>query len=131
MEAIFDCHADRIGHGTRLFEDPDLLAYVRDRGIPIEINLTSNVQTRVVSGAGAHPLGRYLTAGLTVTLCTDNWLMSGVTLSGEYALAARVFGLGRADIEALLLNGFRSAFLPLPDRQQLIREAERQCREVS
>lgn len=130
MEAIFDCHADRIGHGTRLFEDPDLLAYVRDRGIPIEINLTSNVQTRVVTGVAAHPLGRYLAAGLTVTLCSDNWLMSGVTLSGEYALAARVFGLGRAELETLLLNGFRSAFLPLPDRQQLIREAERQCREI-
>jgi adenosine deaminase len=131
MEAIFDCHADRIGHGTRLFEDPELLAYVRDRGIAIEINLTSNVQTRVVPDVAAHPLGRYLAAGLNVTLCSDNWLMSGVTLSGEYALAARAFGLGGTEIETLLLNGFRSAFLPLPDRQELIGEAERRCREVS
>jgi adenosine deaminase len=118
-EAIFECRADRIGHGTRLFEDPALMRYVRDREIPIEINLTSNVQTRVVSHAAAHPLRRYLDEGLTVTLSSDNWLMSGVTLSGEYALAQRELGLTEGEVRKLVLNGFRSAFLPLPERHAL------------
>jgi adenosine deaminase len=122
-EAIFDCRADRIGHGTRLIEDPALMAYVRDREIPIEINLTSNLQTRVVSAAGAHPLRRYLDAGLTVTLCSDNWLMSDVTLSAEYALATAAIGLTRREIGTLVLTGFRAGFLPLPEREMLLREA--------
>lgn len=122
-EALIDCRADRIGHGTRLFEDPELLAYVRDREIPIEINLTSNLQTRVVASAAAHPLRRYLDEGLTVTLSSDNWLMSGVTLSGEYALASRSLRLTDAEIRTLVLNGFHAAFLPLPERHVLMAEA--------
>jgi adenosine deaminase len=95
------------------------MRYVRDREIPIEINLTSNLQTRVVPRAGAHPLRRYLDEGLTVTLSSDNWLMSGVTLSGEYALAARELGLRQGEIRTLILNGFRSSFLPFPERSVL------------
>jgi adenosine deaminase len=121
-EAIFDCHADRIGHGTRLVEDPALMAYVRDRQIPIEINLSSNVQTRAVPSADRHPLRRFLDEGLMVTLSTDNWLMSDVTLSAEYALATESLGLSRTEITTLVLNGFRSAFLPRSQREDLVRQ---------
>jgi adenosine deaminase len=121
-EAIFDCQADRIGHGTRLCEDPELMAVVRDRGIPIEINLTSNVQTGVVPRPAAHPVRSYLDAGLRVTLCTDNWLMSGVTLSGEYAVAATALELSSAQLRQLILEGFRAGFLPPPERERLIAE---------
>lgn len=124
-EAIFECRADRIGHGTRLFEDPELMRYVRDREIPIEVNLTSNVQTRVVPRPAAHPLRRYLDEGLTVTLSSDNWLMSGVTLAGEYALAHRELRLTGQEIVTLSLNGFRAAFLPLPERRALTAAAAR------
>jgi adenosine deaminase len=122
-EAIFECRAQRIGHGTRLVEDPALMAYVRDRAIPIEINLSSNLQTRVVLRADRHPLRRFLDEGLTVTLSSDNWLMSDVTLSSEYALAAESLDLTPAEIATLVLNGFRSAFLPRPIREDLVREA--------
>ncbi|HXG43519.1 MAG TPA: adenosine deaminase [Gemmatimonadales bacterium] len=122
-EAVFDCRADRIGHGTRLGEDPGLLEYVRDREIPIEINLTSNVQTRAVPDLASHPVRRYLDQGLTVTLGSDNWLISGVTLSSEYRLAATALGMGPSELRVLLLNGFRAAFLPLPARQALLAAA--------
>ncbi len=122
-EALFDCHADRIGHGTRLAEDPSLLEYVRDREIPLEINLTSNVQTGAVRDLASHPVRRYLDQGLTLTLGTDNWLISGVTLSGEYHLAATRLGMSPSELRVLLLNGFRSAFLPLPARQALLAQA--------
>jgi adenosine deaminase len=127
-EAIFDCQAQRIGHGTRLVEDPSLLAYVRDRKIPIEVNLSSNVQTRVVPSADRHPLRRFLDEGLTVTLCSDNWLMSDVTLSSEYALATASLALTSADIASLVLNGFGAAFLPQPERERLASEAARELR---
>jgi adenosine deaminase len=87
------------------------------------------VQTRVVPDARSHPLRQYLDAGLVMTLCTDNWLMSGVTLSGEYDLATRTFALREAELQSLVLNGFRSAFLPLVEREALAREALERCRE--
>jgi len=123
FEAIHSCHATRIGHGTRLFEDPALQDYVRDRRILIEVNLTSNVQTRAVADAASHPLRRYLDAGLAVTLCTDNWLMSGVTLSGEYLLAERALAVTRAERDAMLLAAFEHSFLPWPERRALLARA--------
>lgn len=122
-EAVHRCHADRIGHGTRLYEDPRLQAYVRDRRIPVEINITSNVQTRAVARAADHPVRGYLDAGVVVTLCTDGWLMNGVTLSDEYWLAHTELGFTRADIDRCIMAGFASAFLPWPERQSLMARA--------
>jgi adenosine deaminase len=121
-EALFDCRANRIGHGTHLIEDPALTAYVRDRGIPVELCLTSNRQTRAVPSLAAHPLRRYLDQGLHVTLCSDNWLMSDVTLSSEYALASATFGLTSKEIRHLVYNAVDGAFLPLPERRALAAE---------
>jgi adenosine deaminase len=119
-EAVYECKAERIGHGTRLGEDLALLAYVRDREIPLEVSLTSNVQTRAVPSYAAHPLRQYFRAGIAVTLSSDNWLISGVTLSGEYWRAHTELGFQRADIDRLILNGAAAAFLPLPQRQSLV-----------
>jgi adenosine deaminase len=119
-EAVHRCHADRIGHGTRLREDPALRDYLRDRRLPLEINITSNVQTRAVARAADHPVREYLDAGLVVTLCTDGWLMTGVSLTDEYWLAHRELGFTRAEIDRCILDGFASAFLPWPERQALL-----------
>jgi len=118
-EAIRRCHAMRLGHGTRLFEDPALQDLVRERGILIEINLTSNLQTRAVSSAREHPVRRYFDAGLAVTLCTDSWLMSGTTLTNEYWLAHRELGFTRAEVDRMILAAFEGAFLPGPEKQRL------------
>jgi adenosine deaminase len=119
-EAVHLCHADRIGHGTRLYEDPALEAWVRDRRVCVETNITSNLQTRVVARAEEHPVRRYLDRGLAVTLSTDSWLMSGVHLSDEYWLAHTALGFGRGEIDRLILHGFEAAFLPWPERQALL-----------
>lgn len=119
-EAVHRCRADRIGHGTRLYEDPVLRDYIRDRRLPIEINITSNVLTRAVARAADHPVRGYVDAGLVVTLCTDGWLMNGVTLTDEYWLAHRELGFTRAEIDRLILDGFANAFLPWPEREALL-----------
>ena len=119
-EAVHRCHADRIGHGTRLFEDPVLRDYIRDRRLLIETNITSNVQTRAVSRAAEHPVRGYFDAGVVVTLCTDGWLMTGVTLSDEYWLAHTELGFTRAEIDRMILDGFAHAFLPWPEREVLL-----------
>ena len=104
--------AGRIGHGTRLLEDPDLLAQVRDAGIPLEVCLTSNVQTRVAASYAEHPLRPFFDAGLKVCLCTDNRLMSGVTLTREYEHARDELGFGRAELITVARNGFEAAYAP-------------------
>jgi len=118
-EAIHRCHAERIGHGTRLHENPALQDYVRDREILIETNITSNLQTRAVPQAAEHPVRRYFDAGLAVTLCTDSWLMSGVSLSDEYWLAHRELGFSREEIDEMILNACAGSFLPQPEREAL------------
>ena len=119
-EALDLCHADRIGHGTRLHEDGRLQDYVRDRRILIEINITSNVQTRAVLRAAEHPVRGYYDAGVAVTLCTDGWLMCGVSLTDEYWLAHTELGFTREEIDAMILNGFAGAYLPWPERKALV-----------
>jgi adenosine deaminase len=127
-EALHRCHADRIGHGTRLYEDARLQDYVRDRRILLECNITSNLQTGVVGRAAEHPVRRYFDAGLLVTLSTDGWLMTGVSLTDEYWLAHTDLGFGRREIDELILNGFRGAFLPWPERCRMVERAERELR---
>jgi adenosine deaminase len=123
-EAVHRCHADRIGHGTRLYEDPVLRDYIRDRRILIEINLTSNVQTRAVPSLAEHPVRGYIDADLEVTLCTDGWLMCGVSLSDEYWRAHTELGVTREEIDRLILAGFANGFLPWPRREVLLAEVQ-------
>ena len=129
-EAVQICGANRIGHGTRLIEDPELTQYVNDRRIALEICLTSNVQTRVADSYEAHPLREYFDRGLNVTLNTDNRLMSGTTLTDEYVHAAEHLGFTVDELAGIALNGFESAFLPWEDRVMLIEEASDRIEEL-
>lgn len=117
--AVHSCGAHRIGHGTRLYEDSSLLAYVRDRRIPLEICLTSNVQTRVSPTFADHPLTQYVAQGIVVTLNTDNRLMSGVSLTDEYVRAADHLGFDLSTLGAIALSGFDAAFIAYPDRLRI------------
>lgn len=122
-EAIHYCHARRIGHGTRLFEDPELLRFVNDFRIPLEICLTSNVQTRAVTSAAEHPLRLYYDHGLMLTLNTDNRMMSGTTVTDEYRIAHEELGFSWEELCDLALMSFESAFLPWAEKRALVEEA--------
>jgi len=122
-QAVHLCGAHRIGHGTRLLDDASLTDYVNDRRIPLEICLTSNVQTRAAESYESHPLRRYFDLGLNVALNTDNRLMSGTTLVDEYEHAARHLDFTFDELCAVALNGFESSFLPYAERQVLAARA--------
>ena len=124
-QALHTCCADRIGHGTRIFEDAALLDYVNDRRVPIEICLTSNIQTHAAASYASHPLRQYYDRGVNVVLNTDNRLMSGTTLTDEYEHAARQLDFSFDELARITLNGFESAFLPHDERKALIAAAER------
>ncbi|MFC1661960.1 adenosine deaminase [Gemmatimonadota bacterium] len=122
-QALHECHARRIGHGTRLEEDPELTEFVRDFRIPLEVCLTSNVQTGVTPTLRNHPLRRYFDAGLVVTLNTDSRLISGTTLTEEYWLAHEHLGFGWEELKEISLMGFQAAFLPHDKKLELLERA--------
>jgi adenosine deaminase len=125
-QAVHECGANRIGHATRLFEDQSLTHYVNDRRIPLEICLTSNVQTRVVQSYEAHPLRSYFQHGQVVVLNTDNRLMSGVTLTDEYAHAASLLGFTFRELAHVARNGFESAFATWHERRTMLDSFDRE-----
>ena len=129
-EALHYCSAHRIGHGTRLIEDGDLLNYVNDHRIPLEICLKSNLHTKSVKKISEHPLAFYLDYGLRVTLNTDNRLISNTTLTDEYMLAINELNLNYMDIKNLIINGFKSAFLSYRDKVELINLALKEFSEL-
>ena len=122
-QALHQCGAQRLGHATRLIEDEALVDYVGETRTPLEICLTSNVQTRVAASYEAHPFREYFDRGLNVVLNTDNRLMSGVTLTDEYAAAAEHLDFTFDELAAVALNGFASAFLPADERSRLTERA--------
>jgi adenosine deaminase len=129
-QALHYCHADRIGHGTRLFEDPELERYVNDRRVPLEVCVTCNVQTHAVSSIEEHPVRRYFDLGIVVCLNTDNRLMSATTVTDEYWLAHTKLGFTRDEIERMIVYGFQSAFMPHQERMALVARAKQELEEL-
>lgn len=121
-QAIHYVSANRIGHGTKLKEDGDLLNYVNDHRIPLEMCITSNVQTKAVDSFAKHPFRFYFDYGLRVTLNTDNRLISGITLTDEYWLIVKEYGFTLEELRVVILNGFNSSFLSLHDKNELIKK---------
>jgi len=120
-QAIHSVSANRIGHGTRLREDGDLLNYVNDRRIPMEMCITSNLQTKSVDTYEHHPFRFYFDYGLRVTLNTDNRLISKTTLTDEYMIAVEKFGFTADELKYLIINGFKSAFMHLNEKVVMIK----------
>ena len=119
-EALHVCGAQRIGHGTRLQEDPALLEEVVARRIPLEMCLTSNLHTHTVAAIAEHPFRGYLERGVQVSLNTDGRLMDGISLTDEYFLAHSTLGLTREQLARVVLNACESAFLPDYEKVALV-----------
>lgn len=109
--AIRELKAERIGHGIQAIHDPELVAYLREHQIPLEVCPTSNVCTAVVPNREAHPIRRLYDAGVYVTVNSDDPPMFNTTLTDEYLLLAQAFGFTADEIEQLVLNGVRASLL--------------------
>jgi adenosine deaminase len=98
---------------------------VRDHRIPLEVSITSNLDTSAFPSVEEHPFGALYSAGFNVSINTDNRLMSRVSLSDEYALAAGTFDLGPADLSEITVNALEAGFGDWPTRRRLIDEVVR------
>jgi adenosine deaminase len=121
-QALHVCGAHRIGHGCRLQEDGDLLHYVIDHRIALEACPSSNVQTGAVESLATHPLKLYHDLGVRMTVNTDNRLITDTSVSRELYLCHTQMGLDARDIARIVLNGWKSAFLPFHIRQAYLRK---------
>jgi adenosine deaminase len=132
-EALQWCGADRLGHGARIVDDVEvaadgtarlgrLAAYVRDKRIPVEMCPSSNVQTGAAPSIAEHPIGLLSRLQFRVTVNTDNRLMSGTSMSHEFALLADAFGFDLGDFQWFTVNALKSAFIPFDERLALIND---------
>ncbi len=109
--AIRSLQAERIGHGVRAIEDPELLAYLVAEQIPLEINPTSNIKLGVYPDFASHPLRRLWDAGVYVTVNSDDPPLFNTTLSQEYQVLVDAFGFDADELEQVSLNAVRASFL--------------------
>jgi adenosine deaminase len=129
FQAIGDLHADRIGHGTWLFDETKISArrvgdrkayverlaqFIADKRITVEVCLTSNQQTvpELAGDLRLHPFGEMRKRRLSTTFCTDNRLVSNTTVSNEIERAAQAFSLTDREVRDILIYGFKRCFYP-------------------
>ncbi|MFA5162428.1 MAG: adenosine deaminase family protein [Elusimicrobiales bacterium] len=141
FQAITECHANRIGHGTFLFaadriKDPaikdrqryvdNLVNYIANQRIGLEACITSNLQTTPdIKSVEEHPVHKMIETGLSVTICTDNRLVSNTTVSKELELVATSARLSRRQLRNLIIAGFKGSFFPgtYNQKRAFVREA--------
>ena len=129
-QAIEELYADRVGHGVRAIEDSEVLRLIHERGVALEVCLTSNLQTGVVHSIGHHPLRDMLNLNLLATLNTDDPSVSNLTLTDEYEVAVNSLGFGYPELRQLILNAAAVSFLPDGERRQLIEYFSQQLPEA-
>lgn len=123
IEFALACNANRLGHGTHVTEDERLVQLIIDRRVPLEMCVTSNLQTKAIQSIPEHPIKILFDRGVICVPCTDNPTVSGVTLSGEYKLLQDTFGFSLEEIVRLIDYGFKSAFVDETLKRRLRIEA--------
>lgn len=124
-EAVELLGAERIDHGVRCVEDPALVEELARRGVPLDICPTSNVVLGIVDDLASHPLDALRRAGVPVSLNTDDPLLYGIDLVGEYKRCAAAFGWGRGELGEVARTSIESCFAAPDRRAEMLGELDR------
>ncbi len=112
--------ACRIGHGVRAIEDPELVQYLVDQQVPLEVNPTSNLCLGVYPSYESHALKQLVEAGVLVTINSDDPPMFNTTINDEYVHAVYDCGLTLEQLETAALNAVRVTYLPDADKATML-----------
>jgi aminodeoxyfutalosine deaminase len=123
-DSLRDLGAERIGHGISAAQDPELMTYLAEHGIPLEVCPTSNLRTRAVASLDEHPLPALVAAGVPLSINSDDPPMFGTTLEEEYAVAARLLGLDEAGVAGLARAAVGQSFLAPAGKAALLAEID-------
>ncbi len=122
--ALNQLRVDRIGHGTRVYEDPELMDYIAEHEIPLELCPVSNVRTGAVGSLAEHPIRQYYERGLIISVNTDDPKMFNTSLADEYRLLVEHCGFSEQDICQIILLGIRSSWLSEEKKSSLADQFE-------
>ncbi|MGB3479517.1 MAG: adenosine deaminase [bacterium] len=128
--AIEKLGVERIGHGTRANEDPQLVSLLKQRQIPLEICVISNVRTGVCGSIEAHPIKKYFKQGLMVTVNSDDPVMFNTTISQEYLVLVKKLGFTINDLKRLSMNGIKASFMSDKDKQLMEDQFEKEWKQL-
>lgn len=123
-DAINHLGAERIGHGIAAVHDRELMAYLAEHQIPLEVCPTSNVCTRSVPSLEEHPLAALVAAGVPVSINSDDPPMFSTTLNAEYAVAADLLGLDNAGVADLARAAVGQSFLDEAGKAKIVAEID-------
>lgn len=119
ITSINELHAERIGHGVHAYLDNEALKLVKDNNIPLEMCISSNVQTAAVQSYETHPIKDYLKQGIKVTVNTDNLTVSKTTMTEEYEKLAKFQGFDSKNFIKVLYNGIDASFADNTEKREL------------
>ncbi|MGC8765038.1 MAG: adenosine deaminase [Brevinematia bacterium] len=124
-DAIKELGAERIGHGIASIKDKELIAYLKETQIPLEICVTSNVFTKkFVSEIEKHPVKQFYEEGILVTINTDDPTFFNTSLVEEYWKIHDKLNFSLSDLLNLVINGFKASFLPDKEKEGFIKKAK-------
>jgi adenosine deaminase len=118
--AVRSLKVDRIGHGTRAVEDPELMKYLARNKIPIELCPLSNLRTRVIDSIEDHPVKTFIELGIPVSINTDDPKMFGNSLAGEYQILKDSFNFSEAAIQNIIIDSIQTTWLDDNEKEILI-----------
>ena len=121
---VEELHADRLGHGIRAVEDPDLLDLVVSRGITLEVCPVSNVALGVYSDLSSVPLPELMAAGASIALGADDPLLFGSQLAGQYATMRAAHELSDDQLADLARSSIRASRAPEEDKSSWLGEID-------
>ncbi|AQU66284.1 adenosine deaminase [Streptomyces niveus] len=123
-DALKELRAERIGHGISSAQDAELMAYLAENRIPLEVCPTSNIATRAVTDIELHPIRTLVSAGVLVTVNSDDPPMFGTDLNKEYAVAARLLELDERGVAGLAKGAVEASFLDQAGKNRLTAEID-------
>ena len=119
-EALNDLQVERIDHGVRCLEDPDLVAELARRRVPLTVCPLSNLKLCVVDDLAQHPMKKLLDAGLCATVNSDDPAYFGGYMNANFEQTVQALNLSREDVITLARNSFEASFVSEQRRAELV-----------